>query len=305
MNFADRLIEKITNTSHIVVGIDPNFNLMPNILIPEPDNSIAITNALFDFSKIVIDSSYDLIPAVKFQSAYFEQFGTLGIKALSKSIEYAKNKNLLVILDAKRGDIGSTSLAYAKAYLEGQTTLKNGLTITSDITVDCMTINPFLGEDSLQPFVESAINFNKGIFILVKTSNPGFKLIQDKVVDGKNISQYLAELVNNYSKDSLGKNGYSSIGAVVGATFPSEGNNLRKLMPNAIILAPGVGSQGGTIENFLINFGREIKGVIIPISRAITYTSDLTISLEKYQTMIRKNVENFVSNLEQMKNAEK
>ncbi|MDB9514047.1 orotidine-5'-phosphate decarboxylase [Kamptonema animale CS-326] len=294
MQFSDRLVEKITQTSNIVVGIDPNFDLMPKAILPANGDSQAVTNALVNFAKLAIDTAYNLIPAVKFQSAYFEQFGSAGIKALAQSIEYARNQKLLVILDAKRGDIGSTSLAYAQAYLEGKTKLANGLTIESDLEVDCITINPFLGDDSLEPFVETAIKCNKGLFILVKTSNPGSQMIQDRVVNGKTISYYLAELVNQLGKDSIGKSGYSSIGAVVGATFPEQAKQLREIMPNAIFLVPGVGSQGGKIENTFINFNPDGQGAIVPISRGITYFSNLDMSLEEYQFSMRKKVEYFV-----------
>ncbi|CBN58483.1 MULTISPECIES: orotidine-5'-phosphate decarboxylase [Kamptonema] len=294
MQFSDRLVEKITQTSNIVVGIDPNFDLMPKAILPASGDSQAVTNALVNFAKLAIDTAYNLIPAVKFQSAYFEQFGSAGIKALAQSIEYARNQKLLVIMDAKRGDIGSTSLAYAQAYLEGKTKLTNGLTIESDLEVDCITINPFLGDDSLEPFVETAIKCNKGLFILVKTSNPGSQMIQDRVVNGKTISYYLAELVNQLGKDSIGKSGYSSIGAVVGATFPEQAKQLREIMPNAIFLVPGVGSQGGKIENTFINFNHDGQGAIVPISRGITYFSNLDMSLEEYQLSMRKKVEYFV-----------
>ena len=294
MQFGDRLVEKITQTSNVVVGIDPNFNLMPKAILPANGNSPTVTKALFNFAKLVIDTSCDLIPAVKFQSAYFEQFGSAGIKALAQSIEYAKDQKLLVILDAKRGDIGSTSLAYAQAYLEGKTKLYNGLTLNSHIEVDAITVNPFLGEDSLEPFVETSIKFNKGLFILVKTSNPGSQMIQDRMVDGKSISYYLAELVNQLGKDSIGKSGYSSIGVVVGATFPDQAKQLREIMPNSIFLVPGVGSQGGKMENVLINFNPNGKGAIVAISRAITYFSNLDMSLADYQLSMRKQVEYFV-----------
>lgn len=295
MQFGDRLVEKINQTSNIVVGIDPNFDLMPKFLWPHSEDSQAITNALFDFTKIAIDNSVGLIPAVKFQSAYFEQFGSAGIKALIQSIEYAKNQALLVILDAKRGDIGSTSLAYARSYLAGKTKLANGLTIESDLEADCLTVNPFLGDDSLEPFVETATKYNKGLFILVKTSNPGSQTIQDRILDGKSISYYLAELVDRLGKNSIGKSGYSSIGAVVGATFPEQAKQLREIMPNAIFLVPGVGSQGGKIENTFINFNPDGQGAIIPISRGITYFPDLDMSLEEYQSSIRQKVEYFVA----------
>jgi orotidine-5'-phosphate decarboxylase len=297
MHFSDRLIEQQIQKSDLVVGIDPNFDLMPKFLLPTSNNSQEITRALTSFSQIIIDSLSDLIPAVKFQSAYFEQFGSSGINALVQSIKYAKTHNLLVILDAKRGDIDATSLAYAKAYLEGQIRLKNGIVIDSDLVVDCITINPFLGEDSLMPFVEVATKCSKGLFILVKTSNPGSSMIQDISVNGKKMFHQLAELVNQLGKDSIGKYGYSCIGAVVGATFPYEAKQLREIMPNAIFLAPGVGSQGGNIESIFDSLGHDGRGVIVPISRGITYFSNRDMSLLDYQSAVRERAINFIQNL--------
>ncbi|MCU0540625.1 MAG: orotidine-5'-phosphate decarboxylase [Oscillatoriaceae cyanobacterium Prado104] len=304
MNFADKLVEQqTTKNSSIVVGIDPNFDLMPAFLQPDDRHLQSVTNALIDFSKIAIDSVQDLVPAVKFQSAYFEQFGSAGIAALARSIAYAKNQKLLVILDAKRGDIGSTSLAYARSYLAGKTQLKNGLTVDSDLEVDCMTINPFLGEDSLAPFLEVANRYEKGLFILVKTSNPGSQMIQDRIVNGKKISYHLADLVNEWGKDSIGESGYSCIGAVVGATFAEEAKQLRELMPKAIFLVPGVGSQGGKIENISREINDGNHGAIVPISRGITYFSDLGMSLLDYQSAMRTRVQHFIEVLKQDKDS--
>ena len=173
MNFSDRLLQQVEKTSAVVLGIDPNFELMPSFLWPKDSSSRAVQEALVQFSRTVIDACDGLIPAVKLQSAYFEQFGVAGVTALSQVLEYSKQQGLLTILDVKRGDIGSTSLAYALAYLQGYT-VNNGFQYMSDLEADCITINPFLGDDSLVPFVETAVTNKKGLFILVKTSNPGF-----------------------------------------------------------------------------------------------------------------------------------
>ncbi len=287
MHFADRLFEKISKTTCIVLGIDPNFSLMPKILLPQSSSPADVKEALVGFSKAVIDGSHGLIPAVKFQSAYYEQFGSTGIAALAQSIAYAKERDLLVILDVKRGDIGATSTAYAKAYLAGYTELPGGLNIKSDLEADCITISPFLGDDSLQSFVDLAIKHQKGLFILVKTSNPGSKTLQDLVVNGESVSKKLARLIHQLgTEESVGKSGYSCIGAVVGATYPEEVTELRKLMPRAIHLVPGVGAQGGKIETTKANFNSDGKGAIIPISRAVTYPSDLDLSLEEYHRVV-------------------
>lgn len=292
MHFADQLIEK-SQSSPIVIGIDPNFDLMPLHLLPATNSKDDVRKSLIKFVEIIINNSYDLVAAVKFQSAYFEQFGTAGIDALAESIAYAKQKNLLVILDVKRGDIGSTSLAYSN-YLKDKITLKNGVQIYSDLSVDCITINPFLGEDAILPFIETASQSKKGIFVLVKTSNPDSKMLQGKVDNGISVSEELASLVNTWGQKSIGKGGYSCIGAVVGATFPREASSLRKLMPKAIILVPGVGTQGGTIDTALANFNDDGKGAIIAISRSITYPKPLEVEKSGYEFAVRKNLEKFL-----------
>ncbi|RAP34276.1 orotidine-5'-phosphate decarboxylase [Candidatus Marinamargulisbacteria bacterium SCGC AG-439-L15] len=298
MHFADALIEKVQKTSPIVVGLDPNFDLMPEYLIPKTSSQSAVKRALIAFSKIVIESTYDLVPAVKLQSAYYEQFGTAGIDALSEAIHMAKSKGLLVIMDGKRGDIGSTSMAYAKAYLQGSTILKNGTEIPSDLDVDCLTISPFLGDDSLSPFVEIAVEKKKGLFLLVKTSNPGSKLFLDHDMNGKPVYHHLAELVTRLGTQSgaIGSSGYSCIGAVVGATVSTIAKELRELMPKSFILMPGVGAQGGEMGTVKSTFDANGNGTIIPISRGITYLKNQdAIDEEGYSSGIRKNLESFLT----------
>jgi len=290
-HFADELIGGIKRTSCIVVGIDPNFDLMPSFLRPEKVANVAVSKALVNFSELIIEAVSDLIPAVKFQSAYYEQFGQAGISALADSIQLAKKHGLLVILDCKRGDIGSTSQAYANGYLAGHASLGDGRTFDSNLGVDCVTMNPFLGEDSVTPFVDTATRFGSGVFILVKTSNPGSGLFMDAHLnDDETISQRLAHLVTKWGKPSVGKSGYSCIGAVVGATYPEEAATLRALMPHAIFLAPGVGTQGGTIETTRACFDSEKSGAIVPISRAITYPTKKTTNEKEFRKAVRDQV---------------
>jgi orotidine-5'-phosphate decarboxylase len=287
-NFADNLSLKILNTSNIIVGIDPDFSLMPTIMRPNVLDTSDVSCALENFGNSVIDAVWDLVPAVKFQSAYYERFGFQGIKSLSRSIAYAKSRGLQVILDAKRGDIGATSLAYAEAYLSGKTFVDGIGEISSDVEVDCMTINPFLGIDSIQPFVEVANSLGKGLFILVKTSNPGSILLQDTFYGNEySVSEMLADLVNKLGQDSIGSFGYSCIGAVVGATFPSEALKLRKIMPRAIHLVPGVGTQGGTIETALANIDEKGLGAVISSSRSIIYPSFAEVETKGYINAVR------------------
>ncbi len=294
MHFSDRLIEKIETSSCIVVGIDPNFELMPSFLLPADGKPSSIHQALTRFSQIVIDSVADLVPAVKFQSAYFEQFGTSGVSALSQSIAYAKSNGLLVILDAKRGDIGSTSAAYAKAYLAGTSQIGPSITVSSDLTVDCMTVNPFLGEDSITPFIDIASQFGKGLFVLVKTSNPGSDMIQNQVCDGMRISHQLAQWLQTHALRSKGQRGYSHIGAVVGATYPEEAAILRRLMPDVLFLVPGVGHQGGNMETIRNFFNADGLGAIVPISRAITYCTEADVTQREYQSAVTDRVKSFI-----------
>ena len=299
MHFADDLIENIKRTSSIVVGIDPNFDLMPETFWPKYNTKECVKNALVDFTKSIVDASYDLIPAVKFQSAYFEQYGIAGIEALIESVKYARGKNLLVILDAKRGDIGPTSLAYANAYLTGFTQLKNGLKIHSGLEFDCMTVNPFLGGDSICPFIETATEYGKGIFVLVKNSNPGSQMIQDITKNGITVSEGLAELVEKEGMHSIGKSGYSCIGAVVGATFPDEAKKLRTMMPHTIFLVPGVGAQGGTIETALACFDNNGMGAIVSISRDIIYPQKEEVLKENYHLLVKEKILEFRNILDQ------
>ncbi len=299
MNFADSLMQKVQEKTSVVVGIDPNFTLMPPEFWPKQSSRGEITSSLLRFTRSVVDASWDLVPAVKFQSAFFEQFGPAGIDALSESIAYAKQKQLLVILDAKRGDIGSTSLAYAKAYLAGEFQVSSQLTIKSGVEVDCMTVNPFLGRDSMLPFVEIANQYQKGLFVLVKTSNPDSKMFMDNPIEGITVSEKLAKMVDSFGKESIGSSGFSCIGAVVGATFPEEAKKLREHMPAAIFLAPGVGTQGGTIDTALACFSENRKGAIVPISRAITYPPMKEVDKKGYSTCVRENIKKFKGILDQ------
>ena len=297
MHFTDELIAGVKKKSPIVVGIDPNFDLMPSFL--QPTSSSDVYDKLFEFSKIVIEKTRDLVPAVKPQSAYFEQFGLEGIRALRDSIRLAKDNGLLVILDVKRGDIGSTSLAYAKAYLSGETSLKVGHSLSSDLEVDCITINPFLGEDSLQPFVDTAVTSGKGLFILVKTSNVGSKMLMDISHQGEPVSRLLARKVNDFSLSNKGDSGYALVGAVIGATAIEDAKELRKLMPHSLFLIPGMGAQGGDLETVLSLFNQDGLGAIIPISRGITYSKDLSEDPEAYGNGVRQRTETFITMIQE------
>jgi orotidine-5'-phosphate decarboxylase len=305
-NFADKLLGRVDKKVPLVVGIDPNFALMPKTFVPSHRSQNTIRDALIIFSKRVIDCCCDKVPCVKFQSAYFEAFGSIGSIALSESVRYAKQNSLLVILDVKRGDIGSTAAAYADAYL-GQggdvKSLKEEALFeyTSDLECDAITVNPFLGEDTLLPFIERAKKNGKGVFILVKTTNSGSHFIQDLKIELegeiKPLYEHIAKSVAVLGSDSVGKRGFSSVGAVVGATYPEEAKALRLKMPQSIFLVPGIGSQGGDIQ--LINdlFIKKEQGAhdgaLISVSRDITYPAEEAIEKLGYEEAVKEQVEHY------------
>jgi orotidine-5'-phosphate decarboxylase len=223
---------------------------------------------------------------VKPQIAFYEQYGIGGILAFYDTIQMAKERELIVIVDAKRGDIASTAAAYANAFL-GRVKLAGVPKPMFD--VDCITVSPFLGRDTLEPFVDACDSYGKGIFILVKTSNPGSKDLQDLTDNKTNdlIYMRLAYLVNEIGKRVIGQSGYSSIGAVVGATFPSEAQTLRKVMPRAFFLVPGYGAQGGHAQDAALCFNGDGMGAIVNAARSITYGfKDRNISRAEYSREI-------------------
>jgi orotidine-5'-phosphate decarboxylase len=268
-HFADLINSQIQKKSPIVVGIDPNFDLLPEKMRPRYLEKYEINGKLWDFVKPVLDATADLVCGVKFQSAYFEQFGSWGVRVLAKSVQYAKGLGLVVIMDAKRGDIGSTSEAYTKAYLNSENTFQN-FQFTSFLDSDAVTVNPFLGLDTMEHFIKAS-HGGKGVFVLVKTSNPGSGFIQNAMIGDKTVSEALAEFINQEGLKSIGQSGYSNIGAVVGATKVEEALNFRSIMPKSIFLAPGIGAQGGNVEDLKKLMNPSGLGVIVPISRGITF----------------------------------
>ncbi|NLN05483.1 MAG: orotidine-5'-phosphate decarboxylase [Clostridiaceae bacterium] len=263
-NFADRLIEEIRNKeSRVVCGLDPIWENIPQGV---KDKFKSKGAAIFAFNKAIIDAIHDVVVCVKPQLAYYEQYGINGLIAFKATVEYARQKGLLVIADGKRNDIGSTSLAYAKAYLS-----KGDVT---DLAFDCdaLTVNPYLGWNGIQPFVEMCKQNGKGIFILVKTSNPSSGELQDLVVeDGRTIYEKVAELVDKWGSELVGDSGYSSVGAVVGATYPEQAERIRKIIPRSLILVPGYGAQGGDARSVAVNFNDDGLGAIVNASRSILY----------------------------------
>jgi orotidine-5'-phosphate decarboxylase len=278
-NFADRLLKAIDQKkSRVVVGLDPDINKIPKHLIYKHQSYYGkgfkgLSSAVADFNFQIIDATADIAVAVKPQIAFYEALGIYGLITLRKTIRYAKSRNLLIIQDAKRGDIGSTAEAYALAHIGSY---KGDLVKKVNVFgADAVTVNPLLGSDGMEPFIKRTQNEGKGIFVLVKTSNPSSGEIQDleSMVNGRqyHIYEIIAELVNRWGSNSVGKRGYSSVGAVVGATFPEQAKSLRNIMPNVIFLVPGYGAQGGTARDVVNCFNSDGYGAIVNSSRDIIY----------------------------------
>lgn len=267
----NQLIEKIQKTdAPIVVGLDPMLEYIPEHVKEKAYKEKGETlegaaEAIWQFNKGIVDATCDLIPAVKPQIAMYEQFGIEGLLAYKKTIEYCKEKGLVVIGDVKRGDIGSTSAAYAVGHL-GKVTV--GRNTYYGFNEDFATVNPYLGSDGVKPFIEVCKEEKKGLFILVKTSNPSSGEFQDQLVDGKPLYELVGEKVAEWGSEHMGS-GYSYIGAVVGATYPEMGKVLRKLMPKTYILVPGYGAQGGKAEDLVHYFNKDGLGAIVNSSRGI------------------------------------
>lgn len=268
----DELVKKITETNApVVVGLDPMLSYVPehivNKALEEKGETLeGAAEAIWQFNKAIVDACYDLIPAVKPQIAMYEQFGVPGVAAFAKTVEYCKSKGLVVIGDIKRGDIGSTSTAYAVGHI-GQ--VKVGNRVLRGFEEDFVTVNPYLGTDGVKPFVDVCKEENKGIFVLVKTSNPSSGEFQDRVIDGRPLYELVADKVNEWGSECIGSSGYSAVGAVVGATYPEMGKLLRKQMPKTYILVPGYGAQGGKAADLVHYFNADGLGAIVNSSRGI------------------------------------
>lgn len=266
-----KLIDAIVKKdAPIVVGLDPMTNYIPEYLkkgsFEEFGESLeGIGDAIWRYNRAIIDAISDLVPAVKPQIAMYEQFGIPGLITYQKTVAYAKEKGLIVIGDIKRGDIGSTSAAYANAHL-GKLVL--GGNEVEPFGNDMVTVNPYLGTDGVKPFVDACNEFNKGIFVLVKTSNPSSGEFQDRLIDGKPLYEHVAEKVVEWGSASMDGE-YSNVGAVVGATYPEMGEKLRKVMPKAYILVPGYGAQGGKGKDLKVFFNADGLGAIVNSSRGI------------------------------------
>ena len=266
-----KLIEKIQKTkAPICVGLDPMLNYIPEHILKKSFGEFGETlegaaDAISHFNKEIVAHTWDLIPSVNPQIAMYEQFGIEGLKVYDKTVKYCQEKGLVVIGDAKRGDIGSTSAAYATAHL-GK--VKVGNNICSAFNTDFLTVNPYLGTDGVKPFVDVCNSDDKGIFVLVKTSNPSSGEFQDRLIDGKPLYEHVAAKVVEWGEMSMDGN-YSNVGAVVGATYPEMSAVLRKLMPKTYFLVPGYGAQGGTAKDLRHCFNEDGLGAVVNSSRGI------------------------------------
>ena len=268
----DKLVENIRKTkAPVVVGLDPMLSYIPSRIIDKAireqgETCEAAGAAIWEYNKGIIDVTYDLIPAVKPQIAMYEQFGLPGMEAFKKTVDYCKEKGLVVIGDVKRGDIGSTSAAYATGHL-GKVQI--GSKRVAGFDEDFITVNPYLGTDGVKPFVDVCKEENKGIFVLVKTSNPSSGEFQDKKIEGRALYEVVGEYVDKWGAEVIGNCGYSQVGAVVGATYPEMGKVLRELMPKSYILVPGYSAQGGTSDALRPYFNSDGLGAIVNSSRGI------------------------------------
>ena len=267
----NKLISNIRKTNApIVVGLDPMLNYIPEHIQKKAFAEFGETlegaaEAIWQYNKGIVDATYDLIPAVKPQIAMYEQFGIPGLIAYKKTVDYCKSKDLVVIGDIKRGDIGSTSAAYAVGHL-GQ--VQVGSRKYAGFDEDFATVNPYLGSDGVKPFMDFCKEEKKGIFVLVKTSNPSSGEFQDRVIDGRPLYELVGEKVAQWGDELMGDE-YSYVGAVVGATYPEMGKVLRKIMPKTFILVPGYGAQGGKGADLVHFFNEDGLGAIVNSSRGI------------------------------------
>jgi orotidine-5'-phosphate decarboxylase len=283
--FADRLTQQIlAKNSRCIVGLDPRVDQMPAFV-----SGNGAYAAITAFHELVIDAVADLVPAVKPQLAFFEQYGVAGMQAFENTVLAAKQRGLLVIADGKRNDISSTAEVYANAYLgEGA------------FDCDALTVTPYLGRDSLAPFVEACKKHGKGLFVVLKTSNPGSGDFQDQRLEttGRPLYESIASALHEMGEDLIGESGYSSIGAVIGATFPEEGRRLRELMPRAQILVPGYGAQGGSAQAAAVCFNDDGLGAIVNSSRGATYAFvDPDISRDAFVHSVRENTQRMIADV--------
>ena len=276
-NIIDQLIEKIKIMKNpTVIGLDPRYEMLPKCVKEKyPKTLEGVGQAIIEYNKELIDAIYDIIPAIKPQIAFYEMYGIPGMQAFKVTCEYAKQKGMFVIADIKRGDIGSTAQGYSNAYL-GKTKIEENEQSLYDI--DFVTVNPYMGTDCVKPFIDDCKKYNKGLFILVKTSNPSSGELQDeKLENGEEVYTRVAKYVEKWGEELRGEYNYSSISAVVGATYPEQLKELRKIAPHTFFLIPGYGAQGGKPQDIALGFDKNGLGGIVNASRSLmcAYKSDM------------------------------
>lgn len=290
----DRLITQIKKSENpTVVGLDPTYAMIPSFIKEEMlecygKTPKAVAEMFLKFNKGILDEVADLIPAVKPQVAMYEQYGLEGLRAYIETIKYAKEKGLVVIGDIKRGDIASTAAAYA-GHIAGVEIEGNHFDLWEE---DAVTLNPYMGYDGIEPFIAACNQYDRGLFILVKTSNPSSVEIQDLLVGGTPLYEHTGELVSKWGSLAMGEMGYSKIGAVVGATYKEQGMALRKKMPHTFFLVPGYGAQGGKAEDLKDYFDKDGTGIIVNSSRGIiaAYQKDKEVSEKEFGIAAKKAV---------------
>ena len=276
-NIIDQLIEKIKIMKNpTVIGLDPRYEMLPKCVKEKYPKTIeGVGQAIIEYNKTLIDAIYDIIPAIKPQIAFYEMYGIPGMQAFKETCEYAKQKGMFVIADIKRGDIGSTAQGYSNAYL-GKTKIEENEQSLYDI--DFVTVNPYMGTDCVKPFIDDCKKYNKGLFILVKTSNPSSGELQDvKLENGEEVYTRVAKYVEKWGEELRGEYNYSSISAVVGATYPEQLKQLRQIAPHTYFLIPGYGAQGGKAEDIALGFDENGLGGIVNASRSLmcAYKSEM------------------------------
>ncbi len=268
----DRLIKRIIETKNpTVVGLDPVLDYVPEYIkqefFSEDGQTIkAAAKAIFKYNQAIIDEICDIVPAIKPQAAYYEMYGHYGVKTLEKTIRYAKLKGMFVITDGKRNDIGATMEAYTKAHLGS---VKIGETECEPFGADALTVNGYLGTDGIDPLLKVCAEKDKGIYVLVKTSNKSSGELQDKLIDGTPVYAVMGDMCEKWGSEQIGEYGYSSVGAVVGATYPEQLTELRKRLPHTMFLVPGYGAQGGGAQGIAGAFDENGLGAIVNSSRAV------------------------------------
>ena len=267
-----KLIDGIRRTgAPIVVGLDPQMKFVPGHIMKKAlsahgETLEAAGEAFFEFNRGIVDAVAELVPAVKPQIAMYEQYGIPGLIAFKKTVDYCHEKGLVVIGDVKRGDIGSTSGSYAQAHLG---TVRVGNEVITPFGEDFATVNPYLGTDGVKPFIDVCLSDDRGIFVLVKTSNPSSGEFQDRLIDGRPLYEIVGEKVREWGETAMDESGWSEVGAVVGATYPEMGRILREIMPKSYILVPGYGAQGGKGSDLVPFFDSDGLGAIVNSSRGI------------------------------------